>query len=219
MAIGMLHYATHTRARIFAPRPFDFLGDARAVVNQAPSGLGPSGFHPCRNGPSARVCTPTDSGPTEASVGSMLQHRGQPHDMCADSGCTFPLHASRHLLRLPTFLRQARPTTHLQRARSLFRLPCRQVHRTLNTTHTHDPPCGLSLREAISPNASSTPHAPTLRLCAREGSEVYAILAMLDMLPSALLRLANERVASDVRLCRSACLARGSVCRRAAKLP
>ena len=24
------------------------LGDARAVVNQAPSGLGPSGFHPCR---------------------------------------------------------------------------------------------------------------------------------------------------------------------------
>ena len=48
MAIGMLHYATHTRARIFAPRPFDFLGDARAVVNQAPSGLGPSGFHPCR---------------------------------------------------------------------------------------------------------------------------------------------------------------------------
>lgn len=48
MALGMLHYATHTLARIFAPRPFDFLGDARAVVNQAPSGLGPSGFHPCR---------------------------------------------------------------------------------------------------------------------------------------------------------------------------
>ena len=48
MALGMLHYAPHTLSRIFAPRPFDFLGDARAVVNQAPSGLGPSGFHPCR---------------------------------------------------------------------------------------------------------------------------------------------------------------------------
>ena len=45
--------------------------------------------------------------------------------------------------------------------------------RSAQLTHTHEPPCGLSPREAIPFNASSTPHAPTLRLCAREGSGVY----------------------------------------------
>lgn len=38
----------HSFPEYFRIDPFDFLGDARAVVNQAPSGLGPSGFHPCR---------------------------------------------------------------------------------------------------------------------------------------------------------------------------
>lgn len=73
----MLHCSTHIIARIFRARPFCFLGDARALVNQAPSGLGPSGFDRSLAPLGYRITVlrpvrfPNRSRPTETSVGSM----------------------------------------------------------------------------------------------------------------------------------------------------